>query len=321
MLTKPTYFIKVWDEANPDVYGVGECGLFPGLSCDDLPDYEERLARTLVDLDSADLEAYPSIRMGLTTALRDLAGGGHRIPWDSYWTRTGEGIPINGLIWMGSKKQMAERIREKIDEGFRCIKLKIGGIDFDQELDLLRYLRGLFPVGQLEIRLDANGAFLPDDALSRLDALARFDIHSIEQPIRQGQWEQMADVCRKSPIPVALDEELIGVNNRELRRQMIEFIHPRYVILKPTLCGGFEGADHWIELAEASGIGWWATSALESNIGLNAIAQWIAAKGKPAMVQGLGTGNLYLNNIPSPIYLRGDRLYYNQEGRWQLPEI
>ncbi|MDE5800632.1 MAG: o-succinylbenzoate synthase [Paramuribaculum sp.] len=321
MLTKPTYFIKVWDEAYPDVYGVGECGLFPGLSCDDVPDYEERLSLALIDPEGTDLNAYPSIRMGLTTALRDLAGGGHRIPWDSYWTRTGEGIPINGLIWMGSKEQMAERIREKIADRFRCIKLKIGGIDFNQEIELLRYLRGLFPSDQLEIRLDANGAFSPDNALARLEALSWFDIHSIEQPIRQGQWAQMAHVCKESPIPVALDEELIGVNDPELRRQMIEFIHPRYVILKPTLCGGFEGADHWIELAEASGIGWWATSALESNIGLNAIAQWVAAKGIPAMVQGLGTGNLYLNNIPSPIYLRGDRLYYNQEGKWQLPTI
>lgn len=321
MLSKPTYFIKVWDEADPTVYGVGECGLFPGLSCDDVSDYESHLAQAVAEPEGCDLENFPSIRMGLTTALRDLANGGKRIPWPSYWTGTREGIAINGLIWMGSKEQMASRIREKLADNFRCIKLKIGGIHFDQELELLRYLRSQFPADVLELRLDANGAFKPDEALSRLDALSAFGIHSIEQPIRQGQWDNMARICRESPIPIALDEELIGINDKELRRQMVSTVRPAYLILKPTLCGGFEGADHWIELAEESGIGWWATSALESNVGLNAIAQWVTAKGTPPMVQGLGTGNLYINNVPSPVTLRADRLYYNPEGEWVLTEI
>lgn len=323
MRSKPTYIIKVWEEAAPEVYGIGECGLFPGLSCDDVAGYEDMLRRVCEDVEGMlpDLRCYPSILMGVETALADLHGGGGMIQYDSPWVRGQYGIRINGLIWMGSQEQMAARIREKLAAGFRCIKLKIGGIDFDREVELLQYLRDRFSPAEMEIRLDANGAFAPEDALRRLNLLARYSVHSIEQPIMAGQWREMARVCANSPIPIALDEELIGINDEELRVQMIDTIRPQYIILKPTLHGGFSGSDQWIEIAESHGVGWWATSALESNIGLNAIAQWVAAKGEPCMVQGLGTGNLYINNVASPLEQTGDRLYYRNGKSWMLPQV
>lgn len=323
MLSKPTYFLKVWREENPEIIGTGECGLFPGLSSDDVPDYEDRLRQLCANIENPDfdIEQYPSIKMGLTTAVRDLESGSKHMPWPSYWSEGRAGIKINGLVWMGSREEMSERIKQKLASGFRCIKLKIGGINFEDELQLIEGIRKQFPADLLEIRLDANGAFTPENALTQLERLAPYGIHSLEQPIRQGQWVAMADICRNSPIDIALDEELIGITCPEIRRQMLQYIAPQYVILKPTLCGGFEGADNWIDLAQEVGAGWWATSALESNIGLNAIAQWVSAKGKLPMVQGLGTGNLYTNNIDSPLYQHGDCLFYNTEARWKMPEI
>lgn len=311
MWHKRTYFVEVWDDAAPDVKGVGECALFEGLSADDQPDYEQRLDSACRGIHSFDLAAsgYSSITFGLEGALADLAHGGKGICFPSAWTTGRSHVAINGLIWMGDKRLMLQRIKEKMAMGFRCIKLKIGGINFDDELALLAYIRGQIGSDELELRLDANGAFAPADALARLDALARYGIHSIEQPIRAGQPREMARICEQSPIPVALDEELIGVRGMAEKKALIAAIKPAYVILKPSLCGGLRHADEWIAAACEQGVGWWATSALESNIGLSAIAQWVAAK-NPAMPQGLGTGGLYSNNIPSRVYLEGDRLMF-----------
>lgn len=315
---KTTYYIKVWDTDCPSVAGWGEAGLFAGLSCDDRPGYEEMLSRVCADVEHFAsgldrLAEWPSIRFALETAMLDLNHGGRHLIHDTPWSRGESAMRINGLIWMGDFDTMATRIREKIAQGFRCIKLKIGGIDFAQELELLRRIRSLAP--DAEIRLDANGAFPPAEALSRLEALSHLSIHSIEQPIRQGQWAEMARLCRDTPIPIALDEELIGLNTPERKRAMLGQIRPQYIILKPTLTGGMQACDEWIALARESGAGWWATSALESNVGLNAIAQWVSTH-SPALPQGLGTGQLYSNNISSPLYLDSDRIAFNPAASW-----
>lgn len=316
---KDTYYIKVWDERHPEVMGIGEAGLFRGLSCDDCPDYENVLTRACNDIghysayDTEALARYPSIRFGIETALRDLACGGRHLLFDTPWTDGDSEIAINGLIWMGDRDTMRSRIETKLSEGFKCIKVKIGGIDFEQEMQLLKYLRTLAP--DIEIRLDANGAFRPDEALDRLNRLAEIGIHSIEQPVRQGQWDTMRRICADSPIPIALDEELIGLNDDDSQRRMLNTIRPAYIILKPTLIGGFAASDRWIGLAQERAIGWWATSALESNIGLNAIAQWVSTY-DTSMPQGLGTGQLYHNNILSPLTLTGDRLRYDVQKSW-----
>lgn len=320
---KDTYYIKVWDESCPDVIGIGEAGLFRGLSSDDTPEYENILTDICKGINryannTESLSEYPSIRFGIESAIRDLMNGGNRYLFPSEWTSGKIPMTINGLIWMGDKATMRSRIDQKLKEGFSCIKVKIGGIDFNQELELLSYIRNQAP--DIEIRLDANGAFRAEDALSRLDSLSRFRIHSIEQPIRQGQYDKMSHICSQSPIPIALDEELIGLNDNDSRIKMLETIRPHYIILKPTLTGGFTASDEWIDLAKERGIGWWATSALESNIGLNAIAQWIAIH-KPEMPQGLGTGQLYDNNIPSPLTLNGEKLWYGPNNNWDMQHI
>ncbi len=219
---------------------------------------------------------------------------------------------------MGSFEEMHNRIREKLDSGFHCVKLKIGGIDFDEELSLIKYIRSKFSLDQIELRLDANGAFSPCDALNKLERLSVFSIHSLEQPIKPGLWDAMADICSKSPIPIALDEELIGINSRQDKQNLLNAIKPHYIILKPALCGGFSGADEWISLAEGQSTGWWATSALESNIGLNAIAQWVYTH-NINLPQGLGTGKLYSNNIESPLVQTRDVLLYNSDTQWIIP--
>ncbi len=323
MLEKETYFIKLWNEDNPSVYGVGECALFRGLGADDLPDYENRLAelcRAVNQGRDVCFPEYSSIRFGYETAMRDLENGGKRTIYPSSWVDGKSETTINGLVWMGTFDEMYNRIDEKLSQGFRCVKLKVGGIDFNRELELLEHIRECFPVDCLELRLDANGAFSSDDALSKLQQLSVFGIHSIEQPIKAGQWEEMSRVCKGSPIPVALDEELIGIESVEQKEQMLRIVSPRYIILKPALCGGFSGADEWIAVAENLNIGWWATSALESDIGLNAIAQWVAAK-NPDMPQGLGTGQLYLNNFVSPLVQTRDVLQYNPEKQWNFPTL
>ncbi len=320
MLEKETYFIKIWDETNSNIYGIGECAIFRGLSADDDVNYEAHLKRICDNINQISPKEIEqsSIRFGVETALNDLANNGQRIIFNSNWLDGYNSIPINGLIWMGNQSEMLNRIIEKIEAGFSCIKLKIGGIDFNKEIKLLRFIRGNFSADDLQIRLDANGAFLPENALEYLDKLSKYSIHSIEQPIKQGQWNAMAELCQKSPIPIALDEELIGINEFSLKEKMLSTIKPHYIILKPSLCGGFLGSNEWIELANKHSIGWWITSALESNIGLNAIAQWVATL-NTKMPQGLGTGNLYINNISSPICQIDDVLTYDKNLSWQIP--
>ncbi|MDE7442919.1 MAG: o-succinylbenzoate synthase [Muribaculaceae bacterium] len=325
MLWKDTYFIKLWEESTPEIYGIGECALFKGLGADDRPNYETTLSRLcerinrgdLVDV--AHLDGWSSIAFGYETALRDLATGGRRQPFPSDWACGKKEIVINGLVWMGNAHEMLERIHHKLTQGFRCLKLKIGGIDFAEELALLRYIRDAFGPDVLELRVDANGAFVPVDAMRKLDALSKYVIHSIEQPVKQGQWSVMHDLCRESPIPIALDEELIGISGEQCQ-VMLDVIRPAYVILKPSLCGGFAASDNWIKYACERGIGWWATSALESNVGLNAIAQWVSQYDL-TLPQGLGTGLLYTNNILSPLYQIRDVLCYDTTKEWAIPEL
>lgn len=297
--------------------GVGECAPLPDLSCDALPDelYVSKLnvfCRDLCETGEIDVEAlrdYPSMLFGLETALLNLRNGGKL--FDTAFSRGEEGIPINGLVWMGNYDEMLQRMEEKLEKGFRCVKLKIGAIDFEQELDLIKRIRDRFSFHEVELRLDANGAFKYEEALYKLELLSQYAIHSIEQPIRQGQWAYMAELCRESPLPIALDEELIGVNDPEMKAHMLNIIRPRYIILKPSLHGGMTGCREWIDAAHEQGIGSWITSALESNIGLNAIAQYASDVYGPqiTMPQGLGTGQLFTDNIPMPLEIRGDMLF------------
>lgn len=313
---KDTYFIKLYDDAAPDIAGYGETALFRGLSADDTPLFEQLLAECCRNVNDMDIAGIPSsaIRMGLETAVNDLRSGGVHEPFCSGIIPP---VRINGLIWMGNREFMLDEIEKKLNSGFHCLKLKIGGIDFESELEILSGIRRRFGCGTLELRLDANGAFSPSNALQRLELLAAYGIHSIEQPIKAGQMEAMAEICRNSPIPIALDEELIGITPDSDKQVLLDEIKPAYIILKPTLCGGFAESDKWVALAEKCGIGWWATSALESNIGLNAIARW-AASHNVTMPQGLGTGQLYKNNIPSPLVLDGEYITSKSENRWNM---
>lgn len=314
MQTKKTYPVKVWDDETPAVAGYGECALFEGLSEEDTPEYENLLDAACRHPES--LPEISSIRFGFETALADLRNGGQQLLADNDFTRGSLNIAINGLIWMGDKATMKRRIETKLAQGFRCVKLKIGGIDFNEEIELLRMIRREFTPDEIELRLDANGAFTLENAADRLDRLAEFSIHSIEQPIKQHQREAMAEICRHSPIPVALDEELIGFKSDGEKAAILDGIKPHYIILKPSLCGGFAEADRWIAMAEDRGIGWWATSALESNIGLNAIAQWVAGY-KTTMPQGLGTGALYHNNFNSPLRQEKDYLRFEPTAKFE----
>ena len=310
--TRQIWLIRLMDGER---YGVGECAPLPDLSCDALPDYRERLEAFCKDLcqtgriDTEAMRDYPSMCFGLETALLSLRNG-ERL-FDTAFSRGEVGIPINGLVWMGNYEEMLQRMEEKLEKGFRCVKLKIGAIDFDQELDLVKRIRERFSFHEVELRLDANGAFPFDEALYKLELLSQYAIHSIEQPIRAGQWAYMAELCRESPLPIALDEELIGVNDPEMKTHMLSIIKPRYIILKPSLHGGMQGCREWIAAAKAQGIGSWITSALESNIGLNAIAQFASEVygDDIRMPQGLGTGQLFTDNIPMPLEIRGDQLW------------
>ena len=316
---------KIWlvHLSEGDKTGVGECAPLPDLSCDALPDetYETKLHQFCQalcqagELDDDALRPYPSMRFGLETALLSLQSSLHsplstHLLYDTPFSRGEEGIPINGLVWMGRYDEMLQRMEEKLEKGFRCVKLKIGAIDFDQELDLVKRIRDRFSFHEVELRLDANGAFKYEEALYKLELLSQYAIHSIEQPIRQGQWAYMAELCRESPLPIALDEELIGVNDPEMKHHMLNIIKPRYIILKPSLHGGMMGCREWIEAAKQQGIGSWITSALESNIGLNAIAQFASDVYGPhiRMPQGLGTGQLFTDNIPMPLTIIKDKL-------------
>jgi len=304
--------------------GVGECAPLPDLSCDVRSDYREVLegfCQKLCDTDEIDYEAmrdYPSMLFGLETAVMDLRRKGEKegsLLFDTAFSRGEVGIPINGLVWMGNYDEMLQRMEEKLEKGFRCVKLKIGAIDFDQELDLIKRIRDRFSFHEVELRLDANGAFPYEEALYKLELLSQYAIHSIEQPIKAQQWAFMAELCRESPLPIALDEELIGVNDPEMKHHMLSIIKPRYIILKPSLHGGMQGCREWIKTARDMGIGSWITSALESNIGLNAIAQFASDVygDHITMPQGLGTGQLFTDNIPMPLEIRGDKLWRSEK--------
>lgn len=309
--TKETYFIEVFED---DKKGIGECALFRGLSFDDDDDYEAALEWTCrnINLSIDDLREelvnHPSIIFGVEQALLNLQHQGD-VYFPSDFTDGKDSIKINGLIWMGDVNYMQSQIEEKIRDNFSCIKLKIG-TDWDSEKEILKSLRKKFSKDQIELRVDANGAFSLEQAKVVLQELADLDIHSIEQPIEAGNWKAMADLCKNTPTPIALDEELIGVLNTDSKKGLLKEISPQYIILKPSLIGGFSGSDDWIDLAEKQNIGWWITSALESNIGLNAIAQYTYTKKNP-MPQGLGTGGLFTNNFPSPLVLEGEKLWFS----------
>ena len=323
LLHKDTYFLKVWDESNPEVYGLGECALFKGLSREDTPLYESKLREMCQNIGlgkGTDLSEYSSLQFGLETALCDLSNGGRRVVVDTPFVHGETTIPINGLVWMGSFDEMSARIEEKLSAGFTTIKLEIGAIDFESELELIRQLRGRFSSETLTIRVDANGGFSPEEALPKLNRLAAYGIHSCEQPIKPNQWAEMRKICAESPIHIALDEELIGITDPMQMFMLLREIAPQYLIIKPSLMGGFAGAQEWLKMAKMTNTGAWFTSALESNVGLNAIAQ-VVAKFNPLIPQGLGTGALYTNNIESPLYQKADYLAYNPEGKWVLPDM
>ena len=347
--TRHSYYLTLTSDEMPEIEGVGECATLPDLSCDAKPEYAvtlrqvcqmvEQMGRIPYDM----IRAYPSITFGLETAFASffdaakklleivpaegassssemLKQKGVSVPagmenlvdlYDSPFGRGEEGITINGLVWMGTYEEMLARLEEKLQAGFHCVKLKIGAIDFFKELDLIKRIRNVYTKKQVELRVDANGGFLPENAMSQLEALAKYDIHSIEQPIKQHQWPKMAQLCRETPLPIALDEELIGVNVRSMKEALLDTIRPQYIILKPSLHGGIYGCNEWIQLADQRGIGSWITSALESNIGLNAIAHYAAKVYGPnvQMPQGLGTGQLFTDNIPMPLEIRGDKLF------------
>ena len=309
--TKETYFIEVFED---DKKGIGECALFRGLSFDDDDDYEAALEWTCrnINLSIDDLREelvnHPSIIFGVEQALLNLQHQ-NEFYFPSEFTEGKDSIKINGLIWMGTSDYMKEQLEEKLSKGFSCIKLKIG-VDWNAEKQILKSLREQFPKDKIELRVDANGAFSPEQAKIVLQELAELHIHSIEQPIQAGNWKAMAELCHSTPTPIALDEELIGVLNYESKKTLIKEIKPQYIILKPALVGGFSGSDEWIDLAEQNNIGWWITSALESNIGLNAIAQYTYTKNNP-MPQGLGTGALFTNNFETNLHLEGERLWFD----------
>lgn len=315
--TRKSWFVELTSPDCPGKKGIGECAPLPDLSCDVSADYEQTLRKmcNMVEqtgcIDYDMLRPYPSMLFGLETAMLHFQRGDAAL-FDTPFGRGEEGIPINGLVWMGRFDEMLCRLEEKMKAGFRCVKLKIGAIDFKKELELVRHIRNSFNKDQIELRVDANGGFTPDDALGKLEQLARYDIHSIEQPIKQHQWQEMARLCDLSPLPIALDEELIGENDKDQKEALLDTIHPAYIILKPSLHGGMHGAEEWIRMANERGIGSWITSALESNIGLNAIAHFTAHTygQKISMPQGLGTGALFTDNIEMPIEVRGDQLWF-----------
>lgn len=317
---KETWFIII---ENNEKKGIGECGILRGLSCDDRPDYETKLQWTCNNiclgketLWEALLE-FPSIQFGVEMAFQSLHSKNPFLLFPSPFTKGKKSILINGLVWMGNESFMKQQIEEKLVQGFTCIKLKIGAINFNNELNLIQFIRQHFDSKTIEIRLDANGAFGLDEALNKINQLSGYDIHSIEQPIAKSNTDSMADLCKNSLIPVALDEELIGVFSLKEKEALLLKVKPHYIILKPSFIGGFKGTNEWINLAEKHHISWWITSALESNIGLNAIAQFTFLK-QNLMPQGLGTGGLYTNNFESPLYIENGNLWHNKDMKWDF---
>lgn len=320
MNTKETWFISLHSERNK---GIGECGLLRGLSIDDRSDYEDQLKWTCENINLgleallAELIEFPSIQFGLETAFRSLESSDQFQLFPSAFSQGFDSIPINGLVWMGSEDFMRAQIKDKIEAGFDCIKLKIGAIDFQTELEILKSIRKEFSISDIELRVDANGAFSSENALEKLKRLSEYQLHSIEQPIKPKQFEAMSQLCEMTPLPIALDEELIGVFALEEKRKLLETIKPQFIILKPSLVGGFRGSQQWIDLVKDLNIKWWITSALEGNIGLNAIAQWTYTL-KNTMPQGLGTGSLFTNNFWSPLSVKNGTLQYDVKQHWEI---
>lgn len=319
MTQKETWFLILNEKGK---YGIGECGVLRGLSVDDVPDYEEKLSWVCANIQLGleelllQLTNFPSIQFGLEQAFLSFQSENPFQLFPSGFTEKESPISINGLIWMGNEAFMLSQLEQKLKQGFQCIKMKIGAIDFKKELDILKSIRENFTVEQIELRVDANGAFSSAEALDKLETLSKFQMHSIEQPIKPGNWEKMAELCAKTPLPIALDEELIGIFDVTEKQHMLQTIRPQYIILKPSLVGGFRGSEEWINLAENQQVGWWATSALESNIGLNGIAQWTYAM-ETSIPQGLGTGSLYTNNFDSPLEVANGKLYYRGAKQWK----
>ncbi len=318
--TKDTFFLILKTEES---YGVGECGLLRGLSIDDRPEYEEKLQWVCDNISLGEeklyeaLTEFPSIQFGVETAFKSLNSKNPFEIFPSEFSQGEASIAINGLVWMGDKSFMKEQISEKLKQGFNCIKMKIGAIDFQTEIELLKAIRKEFSASDIELRIDANGAFSPKEALEKLKILSDLQLHSIEQPIKQGQWQEMARLCEDTPLPIALDEELIGLFSEEEKNNLLETVKPQYIILKPSLIGGFQGSDTWINLVEKYKVGWWITSALESNVGLNAISQYTFTKNSK-LPQGLGTGSLYTNNIESPLKVSNGALHYDVTSKWDF---
>lgn len=322
---KPVAYIFLRD-TNSGTIGIGECSTLQGLSPDHGSGYDQALndLTEAINMGHQSLEGayqafqgWPSVQFGLEQAYLDWLNSGQRILFDTAFTRGTEGIPINGLIWMNDTATMRHAISEKLDQGFRCLKLKVGARNWVDEYELLQKVRQQYPLSELEIRVDANGAFQKEEAFSKLQQLAKLGVHSIEQPLPANAWEATAKLCAHPPVPVALDESLIGHETTDQKINLLEELHPQYIILKPSLIGGIRHANEWIQLAEDRGIGWWATSALESNIGLNAISQWVSGYNSKRF-QGLGTGGLYTNNIPAPIRINNGYLYYKPHEKWDL---
>ena len=320
---KEVFYLILKKPGNPSKTGIGEIAPIPGLSPDAVPELGKKIENLIQkinggkEIDEIEFTGFPAVKFGYETALKGLNSESPVLLFPSEFTAGEKGIPINGLIWMGSKEFMLRQVEDKLAAGFTCLKLKIGAIDFESEIEILSSIRERYPANQLEIRVDANGAFSPESAPSILEKLASFRLHSIEQPIQAGQIEAMKKLCAETPLPIALDEELIGITSRAEKVKLMEQIRPQYIILKPTLIGGLKAAEEWISLAEERGIGWWVTSALESNIGLNAIAQWTATL-CTSNFQGLGTGALFNNNVESPLYVSKGFIRYNPEESWNL---
>lgn len=316
---KETWFLIL--EEN-EKRGIGECGILRGLSIDDVPEYEQKLRWTCDHIHLGkeqlweSLKDFPSIQFGLEQAFLSLNSADPFELFPSDFLLKGSPIAINGLIWMGDEDFMHAQIQQKLQEGFQCIKMKIGAIDFEQEIEILKSIRKKYSREEIELRVDANGAFKPEEALNKLAILASLGLHSIEQPIRQGNVAEMRRLCSQTSLPIALDEELIGISDVRGKEELLQTIKPQYIILKPSLVGGFKGSTEWIQLAEKYQIGWWVTSALESNIGLNAIAQWTYTL-QNEMPQGLGTGSLYTNNLKSPLQVAKGNLYYDTNQNWK----
>jgi o-succinylbenzoate synthase len=323
MTEKETWFIVLEENGH---FGIGECGLLRGLSIDDRPDYEEKLQWVCKNIHMGKeqlwdaLMAFPSIQFGVEMAFLSLQSKTTFELFPSDFTNGKSNMLINGLVWMGDPDFMKTQIEEKLAQGFTCIKLKIGAIDFEKELELLRYIRQHFDANTIEIRVDANGAFISNEALDKLHQLAVFELHSIEQPIQKNNTDLMTDLCNTTPLPIALDEELIGVFALSDKEALLKKIKPQYIILKPSLVGGFKGTLEWISIAKSLNIGWWITSALESNIGLNAIAQFTFTLQNP-MPQGLGTGGLYTNNFNCPLEIEKGHIQYNTSKNWDISNL